>query len=253
MEMGLAGSNCVITGASRGIGRAIALGLAAEGANLAICARNEAGLRQAEGELLEHGVKVYAARCDIGKPAALRDFLDASRATLGSVDVLVHNASALALGPDISAWEASLRVDVMAAVNACEQVLPWMKDAGGGSILLVSSISGLEVFPVPDYAYTSAKAALIAFAKKLAVLHGPEGIRVNALAPGSIEFPGGFWDQAQQEDPQMYEMVRASIPCGRLGTPEEVADAAVFLCSPRARWVTGVALAVDGAQHKGIR
>lgn len=253
MDLGLTGSNCVVLGASRGIGRAIALGLAAEGANVAICARTEGPLREAEAEIGGHGTRVFAASCDLAHPEALANFLDRARQELGGVDVLVHNASALALESDLASWQASLQVDLMAAVHACQRVLPWMEESGGGSVLFISSIAGIEVFPSPDYAYTSAKAALNAFAKKLAVLHAPRGIRVNALAPGSIDFPDGVWDQVRKRQPDFYESVRASIPFGRMGTPEEVADAAVYLVSKRAQWVTGVCLAVDGGQHRGIR
>lgn len=253
MDLELSGRNCVVLGGSRGIGKAIALGLAAEGANLAICARKERPLRDAEGEIGARGVRVHAESCDLTDPTALGSFLDASRRELGGVDILIHNASALALGSDLASWEASLQVDLMAAVHACERVIPWMEEAEGGSILFVSSISAIEVFPFPDYAYTSVKAALNAYSKKLAILHAPKGIRVNALAPGSIDFPGGVWDQVRQQQPEFYESVRATIPFGRMGTPEEVADAAVYLVSNRARWITGVCLAVDGGQHRGIR
>jgi 3-oxoacyl-[acyl-carrier protein] reductase len=128
-----------------------------------------------------------------------------------------------------------------------------MADAGGGSILLVSSISGLEADPAPDYGYTAAKAGLIAHAKKLGVLLAPQKIRVNAIAPGSIDFAGGFWAKVKEHQPPLYDMVRASIPWGRLGTAEEVADVAVFLASRRAGWITGECVSVDGGQHRGMR
>lgn len=253
MNLGLKGLNGVVLGGSRGIGRSIGLGLAREGANVAICARNEEALRAAESEISAIGVHAHAWTCDVGDPAALSTFLDAARQALGGVDVLVHNASALALGPGLPDWEASLQVDLMAGVRAAEQVMPWMEESGGGSILFVSSISGLEADPAPDFGYTAAKAALIAHAKKLGVMHASRGIRVNAIAPGSIDFPGGVWSVVKDEQPELYESVRASIPSGRLGTPEEVADVAVFLVSPRAAWITGECLCVDGAQHRGMR
>jgi len=253
MDLGLTGKRCVILGASRGIGRAIAQGFANEGASVAICGRDAASLQAAAGELKSTGVAVHADTCDLARPDDLGRFLDGARAALGGVDVLVHNASALAVGPDLAAWDASLKVDLMAAVHACERVIPWMEASGGGSILLVSSISGLEVSPSPDFAYSTVKAALIAYAKKLAIMHGAKGIRVNSVAPGSIDFPGGTWDRVKQHQPAFYQRVCGTIPAGRMGTPEEVADAAVFLCSPRARWITGECLAVDGGQHKAMR
>jgi 3-oxoacyl-[acyl-carrier protein] reductase len=253
MNLELEGRRCVVIGGSRGIGRAIALGLAAEGAHVAICARTEPSLRDAEAAVRQKGVRAYAATCDVADSEALAAFLNGVRKAFGGVDVLIHNASALAIGPSLADWEASLQVDLMAAVRACEQVVPWMIEAGGGSILFVSSISGLEVDPSPDYGYTAAKAALMAHAKKLAIMHAPQRVRVNAIAPGSTLFAGGVWAMVQERQPELYESVRASIPWGRLGTPEEVASVAVFLVSPRASWVVGECVAVDGGQHRGMR
>ena len=219
MDLDLKGRNCVILGGSRGIGRAIALGLAAEGANVAICARTDASLRDTEAAIQQQGVRAYAAACDVANAVALTEFLDAARNALGSVDVLVHNASALAVGPTLADWEASIQVDLLGAVRACEQVVPWMVEAGAGSILFISSASGLGADPMPDYGYTAAKAALIAHAKKLAIMLAPRGVRVTAIAPGSIVFPGGIWATVREQQPAVYESVRQSIPWGRLGTP----------------------------------
>ena len=253
MDLELAGRNCVVTGASRGIGRAIAHALAAEGANVAICGRDPGALQEAAASLRATGVNIFAEPCDVADAAALTGFLDASRAALGGVDVLVSNASALAVGPTPADWQATLAVDLMAAVHACDHVTPWMAEAGGGSVLLVSSISGLEASPMQDFAYTTVKAALIAYAKKLAVALAPRHIRVKAIAPGSIDFPGGVWDQVRQNQPGLYAAVLKTIPSGRYGTPEEVADLAAYLVSPRASWVTGTCVAVDGGQHKAMR
>ena len=218
-----------------------------------ICARNEDALRETEQAILAFGGRAFAAQCDAGDGRALARFLDTAHAALGGIDVFVHNASALSFGADLAAWDASLQVDLMAAVRACDQVLPWMRESGGGSVLFVSSISGIEASPNHDYAYSSVKAALNAYAKKLSLQEAAHGIRVNALAPGSILFPGGVWDRVREGRPEFYEQVVASIPSGRMGTPEEVADAAVYLVSSRARWVTGACLAVDGGQHRGMR
>jgi len=253
VELGLEGKCCVVTGASRGIGRAIARGLAAEGARVAICARGAGPLEETAAELRAHGGRVHAAACDVGDADQLAAFLDGARAALGGVDVLVHNASALALGPDPAAWEASLRVDLMAAVRACDRIVPWMEAAGGGSILFVSSISALDASPAPDFGYTAAKAALVAHAKKLAVLLGPRRIRVNAIAPGPIEFPGGLWAGVRQGNPALHAAVSGATPWGRLGTPEEIADLAVYLVSARASWVTGETVVADGGLHRGMR
>lgn len=253
MNLNLKGKNAVITGGSKGIGRSIALTLAQEGANIAICARGEDALKNTAAEIQKTGVRVYSQKCDVGKSNDLDAFLTNSKSDLGSVDILVHNASALALGPTLDDWESSINVDLMGAVNACNKVIPWMAEAGGGSILLVSSTSGLECDPTPDYGYTASKAALIAYAKKLAVMHAPQNIRANAIAPGSTEFEGGVWDNIKKEQPDLYKMAKSMIPAGRLGTPEEIADVAVFLSSSRASWITGECVSVDGAQHRGMR
>ena len=250
MELGLKGKSAVVTGASRGIGRAIALRLAEEGAGVAVCARGEPALREVEAELRARSVPVHAAVCDVGNAEALDPFLEAARAALGGVDSLVNNPSGIMLADDEEAWQATVSIDLMAAVRASWKVTPWMAAAGGGAIVHISSIAGLEATGFPP-AYGAAKAALVSHAKSLAVALAPQRIRVNTVAPGSIEFPGGLWAQAKQDNPDFYGAILADIPSGRLGTPEEVADVVTFLVSERASWVTGACLVVDGGQHKG--
>ncbi|HYF63988.1 MAG TPA: SDR family oxidoreductase [Herpetosiphonaceae bacterium] len=247
MDLELRGKSAIVTGGSKGIGRSIALGLAREGANVAICARGEAALRATERELGELGVKTLAVACDIADHLALDSFLEAARERFGGIDILVNNASALAMADDEEAWQASLNIDLLASVRASRKVVPWMA-AAGGAIIHISSGSGLEAGSPP--AYAAAKAALISHSKTLAVALAPQKIRVNALALGSIDFPGGFWDNVKHNVPAAYEGIVATIPWGRMGTPEEVADAAVFLASARASWITGVCLSVDGGQRK---
>jgi 3-oxoacyl-[acyl-carrier protein] reductase len=250
MDLGLRGKSAVVTGASKGIGRAIAMRLAEEGAGVAICARGEPALREVEAELRKRSVPVYAAACDVGNANALDRFLDAARAGLGGVDILVNNPSGITLADDEAAWQGTVNVDLMAAVRACWKVTPWMAAAGGGAIVHISSIAGLEATVFPP-AYGAAKAALISHASSLAFTLATQKIRVNSVAPGSIEFPGGLWAQAKQDNPEFYGAILAAIPSGRLGTPEEVADVVAFLVSERASWVTGTCVVVDGGQHKG--
>lgn len=253
MDLGLAGKVALVTGASRGIGLAIAEGLAAEGVRLAVVARGSEDLERAADRLRKAGHEVFAKTCDVGDDAEVQGLVEAVVAEYGRVDILISNASALAIGPDRSSWDASLAVDLLGAVRLVEAVLPGMREQGSGSILFTSSVSAIEASPTPDFGYTSAKAALNAYAKKLAGMEAPNGIRVNALMPGSIEFPGGEWEKVREHQPALYTMVQNSIPFGRLGIPADVADAAVWLVSSRARWVTGQAIAVDGGQAKGIR
>jgi 3-oxoacyl-[acyl-carrier protein] reductase len=213
-------------------------------------ARGEPALRDAEAELRARPVPVYTAACDVGDPEALDGFLEAAHATLGRVDILVNNPSGFAFGDDEAAWQSTLNVDLMAAVRASWKVAPWMGATGGGAIVHISSIAGLEAAGFPP-AYGAAKAALVSHAKSLAVALAPQKIRVNTVAPGSIEFAGGVWAQAKESNPAFYGAVLQTIPWGRMGTPEEVADVVAFVASERASWVTGACLVVDGAQHKG--
>jgi 3-oxoacyl-[acyl-carrier protein] reductase len=250
MDLQLTGKHAVVTAASKGIGKAIALRLADEGVNVAICARGEAALRATEAELRESGVNVLARVCDVAQADALERFLVDARQTLGGVDILVNNASAFGLSDDEAAWTASVNIDLLASVRATRIVTPWMAASGGGSIVHISSISALEAWGSAS-AYSPVKAALISHSKMMAVALAPQKIRVNVVAPGSIEFPDGIWDRVRQGNRPFYDSVLGSIPWGRMGTPEEVADAVVFLTSPRASWITGVCLAVDGGQHKG--
>jgi 3-oxoacyl-[acyl-carrier protein] reductase len=249
MDLDLTGKNAVVTGGSKGIGRAIALALAAEGANVAICARSEGPLDQALKDIHDAGVRGYREACDVGDEQALNRFLDNARQELGSIDILVCNVSALGAGNDLAAWQANVNLDLMSSVRAVTRVVPWMQEAGSGNIILLSSISGIEVGTTAPYAAT--KAALISYAKSLAVDLGPSNIRVNSIAPGSIEFPGGVWDKARTGNPERYASTLKRIPRGRFGAPEEVAQVAAFLASDKAAsWVTGACVPVDGAQHR---
>ncbi len=251
MDLGLKGKGVIVTGASKGIGRAIALAFAAEGAHVAICARGAEALESTRAEIAKLGGKVHAATCDVGNGAALNAFLDGAHAALGRVDVLINNPSGFGVTDNEEGWAASLAVDVMAPVRATWKVVPWLEAQGGGAVIHISSISGMEASLPGVAAYAAVKAALISHSKSMAMELAPKGIRVNCIAPGSIDFPGGFWENVHKENKAFYDMVLSSIPFGRMGKPEEVANAVVFLASTKASWVSGVLLPVDGVQHKG--
>jgi len=250
MDLGLQGKGVIVTGASKGIGRAIALEYAREGANVAVCARGAEALDDTRKAIEALGVKAFAAACDVGKADALQAFLNAAHAALGRVDVLVNNPSGFGVTDNEAGWAASFDVDIMAAVRAVWTVTPWMEQQGGGAVINISSISGLEASLPGVAAYAAAKAALISHSKSMAMELAPKGIRVNCIAPGSIDFPDGFWDNIHKTNKPFYAMVIGSIPFGRMGKPEEVANAAVFLGSNKASWVSGAMLPVDGVQHK---
>lgn len=248
MDLGLKNKRVVVAGGSRGIGRAIALAFAQEGAAVSICARGEAGLRDAEADLKRCGGKVHAAPCDLGDGPAVRGYVEAAAQALGGIDILINNASGFGRTDDEAGWAASVNVDLMGTVRATQTAIPHLRQAGGGSILHVSSISGLAP-SVRTPPYGAVKAALIQLTLTQAAALAKDNIRVNCVAPGSIEFPGGVWDQAKTGNPKLYNGILAGIPFGRMGTAEEVANLAVFLCSAAASWITGQTVAVDGGQN----
>lgn len=247
MELGLEGKRAIITGASRGIGFAIADALAAEGCAVSICARGQSGLDAAAAKISERGNKVHAEVSDVSDKGTLEGYMDSAIGSLGGLDVLVNNPSGFGRTDDEEGWRVGLDVDLMALVRASWKASDAMKTAGGGSIVHISSISGLTSSTrTPPYG--AVKAAVIQYTLTQAAQLAPDGIRVNCIAPGSIDFPGGTWDDARQNNPALYEGIRQSIPSGRFGTPEEVANLAVFLASNAASWVTGQTIAADGGQ-----
>jgi 3-oxoacyl-[acyl-carrier protein] reductase len=238
----------VVCGGSRGIGRAIALAFAAAGAGVSICARGREALERTHTELAAHGHAAHAAPCDLADAASVARYVAEAGAVLGGVDVLVNNASGFGMGDDEAGWAAGLAVDVMAMVRASHAALPLLEKSGdGASIIHISSISGFRA-STRTPAYAAVKAAMISYTASQAALLAPKRIRVNCIAPGSIEFEGGVWDQRRKARDPLYDRVLKSVPLGRMGTPEEVAEVALFLASRHARWVTGQTIAVDGGQ-----
>lgn len=250
MGFDFGGRRVVVAGGSRGIGRSIALGFAAAGADVSICARGAGALEATRAEIARHGRRAHAATCDLADGPAVARYVAEAEAALGGIDVLVNNASGFGMADDEAGWAAGLSVDVMAMVRASHAALPALERATGSSIIHISSISGLRP-SVRTPAYAAVKATMIHYTQSQAAALARKGIRVNCIAPGSIEFPGGLWEKRRLAGEPLYDRILASIPFGRLGEPEEVADVALFLASPFARWVTGQTIAVDGGQVLG--
>ncbi|MBY0339301.1 MAG: SDR family oxidoreductase [Acetobacteraceae bacterium] len=242
-----AGRKVVVCGGSRGIGRAIALGFAAAGAHVSICARSLGPLEATRAEIAARGVTAHAAALDLADAAAVATYVADAATALGGIDVLVNNASGFGAQDTEEGWAASLNVDVLATTRASRAALPHLKAGTQPSIINISSISGFGPSQRTP-AYAAVKALLINYTQSQAAMLARDGIRVNGVAPGSIEFPGGSWEQRRTSDPALYNRILGSIPFGRLGAPEEVADVALFLASPAARWVTGHTVVVDGGQ-----
>ncbi|HEU4431353.1 MAG TPA: SDR family oxidoreductase [Myxococcota bacterium] len=249
MDLGLSGRKALVTAASRGIGLAIARQLADEGAAVAICARSEGGLESAQKDLEQRGVRVFARAVDVADGAALRAFVADAAGALGGLDVFVSNASAGG-GMGEPAWQASFEVDVMSAARGVEAALPFLAKSEAGSIVFISSTAALEYLGVPQ-PYNAMKAALIAHAGDLAQALAKQGIRVNTVSPGPIYFEGGNWETIKNAMPAIYQGALAQCAIGRMGTPEEVARAVVFLASPAASLITGANLVCDGGFTKG--
>ena len=253
MDLGLRGKVALITGGSRGIGRMTALRLAEEGCDVAICARNAAGVERTLEELRVFGGRVHGSAADVTAAGEVERFVQESAAALGGVDLLVANVGGSAGGELLDStpedWLRTFDLNLFHAVRAIRAAVPHMQARGGGSAVVISSISGWKAGPRTQYG--AAKAAEIFLSSGLAWELGTQRIRVNTVSPGSTLFPGGGWDRTRTQDPERFHAFeQREFPWGRLGTPEEIADVVTFVLSPRANWINGANIPVDGAQGR---
>jgi 3-oxoacyl-[acyl-carrier protein] reductase len=252
MDLGLKGMRAVVSGGTKGIGRAIVETLTAEGAAVAFCARTKDGVSAAQAELEGKGGRVFGRTIDVGDPQALKDWIGTAASDLGGIDIVVANVSALSIGSDEESWRSGFEIDLMGCVRMVEAAMPHLEASKAASIVSISSVSGREI----DFAagpYGAFKAALIHYTQGLAHQLAGKGIRANSVSPGNTYFEGGVWNQIKDGNPELYRTALALNPTGRMGTPQEMANAVVFLASPAASFITGTNLVVDGALTRGVQ
>jgi 3-oxoacyl-[acyl-carrier protein] reductase len=252
MDLQLRGMKALVTGGTKGIGRACVDLFADEGADVAFCARTEADVIATAKAVEEKGVRAFGRALDVADGPALKAWVVDAAEALGGLDSVVANVSALSIGDEEENWKAEIEVDIMHTVRVVHAALPYLEQSGAASITTISSVSGREI-DIAAGAYGVAKAAVVHYAQGLAYHLAPKGIRANTVSPGNTYFEGGFWHQAELNMPDLYNMVMAMNPTGRMGTPEECAAAVVFLSSPVASRITGTNLIVDGALTKGVQ
>jgi 3-oxoacyl-[acyl-carrier protein] reductase len=252
MDLGLKGKKALVTGGTRGIGRAICEQLAEEGCDVALCARSAGPVADTVAALEKKGVKAWGGSVDVANLAALKSWVAEAAGALGGVDIFVANVSALAQGMDENAWRKGFEIDVMATVFGCEAALPFLEKSDAGAIVVVGSTAMAEVYG-PTRSYAAVKATLIPYVKGLARNLAAKNVRANVVSPGNVYFKGGVWNIAEERNPDYFKSMIARNPTGRMGTPQEVADAVTFLASPRASFITGTNLIIDGALTQRVQ
>ena len=255
MDLELKGRKAIVTGATKGIGLRIAQMLADEGVDVAICSRTAGDVQKTVASLRERGVNAIGDAVNVQDKAAYTAWIDSAAQRLGGLDIFVANATASPSTPGEEGWNLAFQIDVLGAVRGCETAVPHLRKSGSAAIVLIGSISGVmsKVLPAPGaYAYGAAKAALIAYGAMLSKDVAKDGIRVNTVSPGPIYFDGGPWDRVKNRAPELFEAAKKACVVGRLGKPEDIAAAVLFLASPKSGYTVGQNLHVDGGYMQHI-
>ena len=254
MDLQLKGRKAIVTGASKGIGLRIAQTLAGEGVDVAICARTAADVEKAAAGLRSQGVKAFGDAVNVADAGAYTTWLESAVERLGGLDIFVHNVTASPATPGLAGWDLAYRTDILGAVNGVDTLTKHLRKSTAAAIVFISSISGVmsKVLPAPGaYAYGASKAALISYGAQISKDLAKVGIRVNIVSPGPIYFEGGPWDRVKARAPPMLEAAKEACVIGRLGEPQDIANAVVFFASPVSGFTVGQNLHVDGGfmQH----
>ena len=253
MDLQLKGRKVFVTGSTRGIGLAIAERFVAEGASVAICARSAAQVAQTARALENKGGKVFARSFDVADPQALQAWIADGAQALGGLDVFVANASGLAANTTPAEFKKGFDIDLMHMVTGATAAMPLLEKSQAPAIITIASISGVEDYGYSEAAYGAMKAALLFYMKSLSRKLGKKGIRVNAVSPGPIYFPGGFWEEVERNSPDVFRAVVEENASRRMGKPGEIANVVAFLASPQASYVNGANYVVDGGHTRRIQ
>ena len=251
MKLGLTNKKVILSGGSRGLGRAALEHFASEGADVAFFSRNADDVAKAAKELEAHGNNVFAEAFEVTDTESYSDWLRSAAEALGGCDIFVHNISSSGAG-GAGDWDMTFNLDIKVAVASIDTLTDYLEKSDDGSIIFMSSTAAVENFVRPQ-AFNALKAALITYGSQLSQALGPKGIRVNMVSPGPVEYPGGNWSKIKDAKREFYDSTVAEVPLGRLGAPDDVAKAVVFLASPASSYITGTNLIIDGGYTKRVQ
>ena len=252
MDLGLRGKKAIVTGATKGIGRAIVELLATEGCDIGLCSRTEEDVQETLAALKSKGVEAVGDVVNVRDGDAYKAWLEKTVEQLGGCDIFVPNVSAGGGADSERNWYKNFEIDVMHTVRGCETLMPHLQKSGAGAVVILASTNALETFGIPQ-AFNAMKGALIIYGKQLSQVVARDGVRVNMVSPGPVQFEGGAWEVIQNTIPKLYDKALAQMPTRRMGEPEEVARIVAFLASPAASLICGSNVVCDNGFTKRVQ